>query len=101
MTIQGTQVPMYTNTHYFCIFLIFQFFLFEKQNEAKLKNNQTKHVKQDKSMHKTRLTQNNKAKHTSNAKQKNKKGRERISDRITWSHFSFHTLEKPFCLANP
>ena len=24
MTIQGTQVPMYTNTHYFCIFLIFQ-----------------------------------------------------------------------------
>ena len=101
MTIQGTQVPIYTNTLflYFSDFSIF--FLFEKQNEAKLKNNQTKHVKQDKSMHKTRLTQNNKAKHTSNAKQKNKKGRERISDRITWSHFSFHTLEKPFCLANP
>ena len=26
MAIQGTQVPMYTNTHCFCIFLIFQFF---------------------------------------------------------------------------
>ena len=36
-------------------------------------------------MHKTRLTQNNKAKHTSNAN-KNKKG-ERESDRITWSPF--------------
>ena len=70
MAIQGTQVPMYTYTHCFCIFLIFQFFflfLYEKQNEAKLKNNQTKHVKQDKAMHKTRLTQNNKVRHTSNA----------------------------------
>ena len=52
-------------------------------------------------MHKTRLTQNKKAKHTSNAKKKqkktkkkknqnknkNKKRRERKSDRITWSIF--------------
>ena len=38
-------------------------------------------------MHKTRLTQNNKAKHTSNAKTKNMKGRERINDRITWNPF--------------
>ena len=69
MAIQGTQVPMYTYTHCFCIFLIFLFFffLYEKQNEAKLKNNQTKHVKQDKVMHKTRLTRNNKVRHTSNA----------------------------------
>ena len=37
-------------------------------------------------MHKTRLTQNNKAKHTSNAKQ-NTKGREKISNGITWSPF--------------
>ena len=37
-------------------------------------------------MHKTRLTHNNKAKHTSNAKQKYEKGREK-SDRITWSPF--------------
>ena len=39
----------------------------------------------NKAMHKTRLTQNNKANHTSNAKQKHEG--ERISDRITWSHF--------------
>ena len=38
-------------------------------------------------MRKTRLTQNTKAKHISNAKTKNKKERERISDRITWSPF--------------
>ena len=36
-------------------------------------------------MHKTRLTQNNKAKHTSNAN-KNKKRRKK-NDRITWSLF--------------
>ena len=41
----------------------------------------------NKAMHKTRLTQNMKAKHTSNAKKK-KKGRERKkSDRITWILF--------------
>ena len=50
MAIQGTQVPMYTNTHCFCIFLIFQFFLFlyQKQNKQKLKINKQKHVKQGK-----------------------------------------------------
>ena len=58
MAIQGTQVPTYTNTHCFYIFLIFQFFLYEKQNKVKLKNKQTTHVKQNKAMHKTRLTQN-------------------------------------------
>ena len=47
MAIQGTQVPIYINTHCFCIFLIFQFLFFifyfyEKQNKQKLKNNQTK-----------------------------------------------------------
>ena len=36
----------------------------------------------NKAMHKTRLTQNKKAKHTSNAKTKTRRG-ERISDRIT------------------
>ena len=36
----------------------------------------------NKVMHKTRLTQNMKAKHTSNAKTKTRRG-ERISDRIT------------------
>ena len=40
-------------------------------------------------MHKTRLAQNNKAKHTSNAKQKHEgeRERERKSDRITLSPF--------------
>ena len=51
MAIQGTQVPMYTNT-LFLYFLIFQFyfilFLYEKQNKAKLKKiNKQKHVKQN------------------------------------------------------
>ena len=54
----------------------------------------------NKVMHKTRLTQNMKAKHTSNAKTKNKKGRERKSDNHL-KPFSFHTLEEPFHLANP
>jgi len=40
----------------------------------------------NKTMYKTRLTQNTKAKHTSNAKHK-QEGRERKSDRITWSLF--------------
>ena len=68
----------------------------------KIKQN-WKHVKQTKAMHKTRLAQNNKAKHTSNAKQKHEgeRERERKSDRITLSPFSFHTLEEPFHLENP
>ena len=72
MVIQGTQVPMYINTHCFCIF---QFFLYEKQNKPKLKRKTNKN-KLNKAMHKTRLTQNNKAKHTSNAN-KHKKRREK------------------------
>ena len=54
----------------------------------------------NKVMYKTRLTQNMKAKHTSNAKQKHKGERE-----DKWQNhlkpFSFHTLEEPFCLPNP
>ena len=42
-----------------------------------MKDNQTKHVKQDKWMHKSRLTQNIKAKHTSNAKTKHEGEREK------------------------
>ena len=46
MAIQGTQVPMYTKHTlflYFSDFSIFIYlFLYEKQNKAKLKNNQTK-----------------------------------------------------------
>ena len=40
----------------------------------------------NKAKHKTRLTQNMKAKHTNNAN-KNKKRREKKNDRITWSLF--------------
>ena len=45
MAIQGTQVPLYTKHTlflYFSDFSIFFIFLYEKQNKAKLKNNQTK-----------------------------------------------------------
>ena len=46
MAIQGTQVPMYTKHILFLYFSNFSNFLFlflyEKQNKAKLKNNQTK-----------------------------------------------------------
>ena len=57
MVIQGTQVPMYTNTHCFYIFLIFQFFNFFiwkkkdkiNQNYKKKKTkNKTKNKKQNK-----------------------------------------------------
>ena len=46
----------------------------------------------NKTIHKTRLTQNMKAKHTSNAKTKKtktRKGKERKSDKIIWSLFPF------------
>ena len=72
MAIQGTQVSMYTNTlflyFFFLIFQFFNFFFYEKNNKAKLKIIKQKHIKQNKAMHKTRLTQNKEAKHTSNAK---------------------------------
>ena len=44
MAVQGTQVPMYTNTLflYFYDFSIFYFYFYEKQSKAKLKNKQTK-----------------------------------------------------------
>ena len=51
MDIQVTQVPMYTNTHYFCIFLIFQFlfnFYMKKKlkKKKKKKTNKQKKIKQ-------------------------------------------------------
>ena len=54
---------------------------------------------------KTRLTQNKKAKQTSNAFSKTRKGREREREKKKLLNhlmsFSFHTLEEPFRLANP
>ena len=79
MAIQGIEIPKYINTPCFCIFFIFQFFfkfLYVKQN----KNKNWKIIKQNmlnKEMHKTRLTQNNKAKHTSNAKKTKTKKKKR------------------------
>ena len=63
MAIQGTQVPIYTNTHFFFIFLIFKFFFIEKQQKKKKKTekqpnkNIKKHIK-----HKARLTQKQESK---------------------------------------
>ena len=86
MAIEGIQVPMYKNTYYFCIFLIFQFFilfLYEKQNKAKLKKKKNKNKNiLNKAMHKNRLTQNNKAKHTSDAKQKQEEEREKVTESL-------------------
>ena len=49
MAIQGTQLPIYTNTHYFCIFLIFLFlFLFIwKKNKAKTEKQPNKNIKRN------------------------------------------------------
>ena len=53
----------------------------------------------NKAKHKTKLTQNKKAKHTSNAYLKTRKGkREKVTKSLI--AFSFHTLEEPFCLTN-
>ena len=51
-------------------------------------------------MHKTRPTQNMKAKHTSNAKTKTRRG-ERESDRITWIPFPSTPLKNLFFWVNP
>ena len=83
MAIQGTQVPMYTNSHCFYIFQFFNFYMKKKNQNWKETNKNT--LNKNKGKHKPRLTQNNKAKHTSNAN-KNRSGK-RESDRITWSHF--------------
>ena len=72
MAIQGTQVPMYTNSHCFYIFQ----FLYEKKKNQNWKETNKNTLNKNKVKHKPRLTQNNKAKHTSNAKQKHKRERE-------------------------
>ena len=53
----------------------------------------------NKAMHKTRLTQKTKAKHTSYAKIKTKKGEKKKQNHL--EPFSFYTLEELFRLANP
>ena len=42
MAIQGTQVPIYTNAHCFCIFQNFSKKIFEKKKKLKLKTNKQK-----------------------------------------------------------
>ena len=56
----------------------------QKKNKINKTENKQKHVKQTK--HKTRLTQNLKAKHTSNAHTKTRREKEK-SDKITWIPF--------------
>ena len=51
IAIQGTQVPIYTNTHCFCIFLIFQNFLFFYEKQIKqTENNHNKNMKEKQSI---------------------------------------------------
>ena len=42
MAIQGTQVPMYINTHWFCIFQFFKIFIIFLYEKKKLKRTQIK-----------------------------------------------------------
>ena len=83
MAIQGTQVPMYKNTHCFCIFSIFfNFFYMKNKIKQNWKVKQTKTCL-NKAMHKTRLTQNTKVKHTSNAKTKTRRvEREKVTESL-------------------
>ena len=52
-------------------------------------------------MHKTRLTQNMKVKHTSNAKTKNKKGREKKKVTKSLGAFFLPYLGKTFSFSKP
>ena len=99
MAIQGTQVPMYTNTHYFYIFQIFNFFFnFWKTNKEKIeKTTKQKHERNTQSI-KTRLFQNNsnEGKHVMH-KQKMEREKKLQNHLVP---FPFHTLEEPFLWAN-
>ena len=56
MVIQGTQVPMYTKHTLFLYFFYFSiFFIYEKQNKAKLRINKQKHVKQSKALNQMQI----------------------------------------------
>ena len=79
MAIQGTQVPMYTNTYYFCIFQFLYFLLLYVKKKKTKTEKKTNKNKSNKKMYKTRLTQDNKTKHTSNAKQKYEEEREEVT----------------------
>ena len=79
MVIQGTKVPIYTNT-LFLYFSYFSFFLMKKkvkQNGKRINKNML-----NKAMHKTRLTQKQESKHTQVMQnQKQERGRERERER--------------------
>ena len=101
MAIQGTQVPMYTKHTLFLYFSDFSIFFIWKTKQRKTeKITKQKHVKQDKTMHKTRLTQNMKAKHISNAKTKTRKGkREKVIESLG-AFFLLH-LGRTFSFGKP
>ena len=66
MAIQGTQVSIYTNTHYVFFWFFNFFFIHEKKNKVKFEKQLNKNIKKH-TKHKTRLTQNKKEKQTSYA----------------------------------
>ena len=101
MAIKGIQIPMYTKHTLFLYFSDFSIF-FSTFMKNKIKQNWKETNKNilNKAKYKTRLTQNKKAKHTSNAN-KNKKEREREKWLNHFEPFSFHTLEELFYFVNP
>ena len=101
MAIKGIQIPMYTKHTLFLYFSDFSIF-FSTFMKNKIKQNWKETNKNilNKAKYKTRLTQNKKAKHTSNAN-KNKKEREREKKWLNhFELFSFHIFDEPFCRAN-
>ena len=59
MAIQGTQVPIYTNTHCFLYFSNFLFYFYEKKKKTKTKKQPNKNIKEH-TKYKTRLTEKKK-----------------------------------------
>ena len=99
MAIQGTQVPMYTNT-LFLYFFYFSIFLFFMKNKIKQNWKINKQKMLNKAMHKTKLTQNTKAKHKSNAKTKTRRGeREKVTESL--GAFFLPHLERTFPFSKP
>ena len=103
MAIQGIQVPMYTKHTLFLYFsdfsIIYLFFIFMK-NKIKQNWKQSNKNMLNKAMHKTRLTQNKKAKHPSNAKTKTRKGeREKVTKSL--GAFFLPHLGRTFLFCKP
>ena len=100
MVIQGTQLPMYTNTLFLYFFFYFSIFFFFMKNKIKQNWKINKQNMLNKAMHKTKLTQNMKAKHKSNAKTKTRRGeREKVTESL--GAFFLPHLERTFPFSKP